>query len=92
MLKKDFIDELHTKLDGKSKKECAEFLDAFQDTVYDVLSRGEEVKLTGFGTFKMRKVTARDGVNPRTGEKIKIAEGIVPAFKVGSTFKSAVRG
>lgn len=92
MLKQDFISEIQAKLGSKTKKECGEFLDAFQQTVYDVLSRGEEVKITGFGTFKTRKIAAHEGVNPQNGKKIKVAETVVPTFKVGSAFKEAVRG
>lgn len=92
MLKQDFINEIQARLDGKSKKECGEFLDAFQAVVYDALSRGEEIKITGFGTFKTRKIKAHEGVNPQSGEKIKIAETVIPAFKPGNAFKGAVRG
>lgn len=91
MLKQDFISEIQKKTGNKNKKECAEFLDAFQETVYEALSRGEDIKLTGFGTFKVRKITAHEGVNPQTGEKIKIAATVTPAFKPGSVFKSTVK-
>lgn len=92
MLKQDFINEIQGKLGSKTKKECGEFLDAFQETIYDVLSRGEEVKLTGFGTFKTRKIAAHEGVNPQNGKKIKVAETVIPTFKVGSALKEAIRG
>lgn len=92
MLKQDFINEIQKKIGSKNKKECAEFLDAFQETVYEALSRGEEVKLAGFGTFKVRNIAAREGTNPQTGEKINIAATVTPAFRPGNAFKSAVRG
>lgn len=60
-------------------------------TVYDVLSRGEEVKITGFGTFKTRKIAAHEGINPQNGKKIKVAETVVPAFKPGSDLRNAVK-
>lgn len=91
MLKQDFINEIQKKVGSKNKKECAEFLDAFQEVVYEALSRGEDIKLTGFGTFKVRKITAREGVNPQTGEKIKISATVAPAFRPGNAFKSAVK-
>lgn len=92
MLKQDFINEIQKKIGSKNKKECEDFLGAFQETIYEVLSRGEDVKITGFGTFKVRKIAARESVNPQTGEKIKIAETVTPAFKPGAVFKEAVRG
>ncbi len=91
MFKQDFINEIQAKLDGKTKKECAEFLDAFQEVVYEALSRGEEVKITGFGTFKTRKIAAHEGVNPQSGDKIKIAETVIPSFKPGNAFKVAIK-
>lgn len=91
MVKQDFIKEIQAKLGGKTKKECGEFLDAFQKVIYKALSRGEEVKITGFGTFKVRKIAEHEGVNPQNWKKIKISETVTPAFKPGSAFKSAVR-
>ena len=50
----------------------------------------EKIQLVGFGTFEVRERAAREGVNPRTGDKIKIAASKVPAFKAGSALKDAV--
>lgn len=91
MLKQDLINEIQEKLGNKTKKECGEFLNAFESVIYDALGRGEEVKITGFGTFKTRKLAAREGTNPQTKEKMKIAENIVPAFKAGKAFRDAVK-
>lgn len=91
MLKQGFIKEIQKKLGSKSKKECGEFLDAFQEVIYEALSRGEEVRIAGFGTFKVRKITAHEGVNPQNGKKIEISETVTPAFKPGSAFKSAAK-
>lgn len=92
MLRQDLINEMQAKLERKTKKECGEFLDVFQECIYEALSHGEEVKLVGFGTFKTRKIEAHEGVNPQNGEKIKIAETVIPAFKAGNDFKDAVKG
>ena len=50
------------------------------------------VTLVGFGTFKAAKRAARTGVNPKTGEKLKIAATTVPRFTAGAGFKAAVAG
>ena len=55
-----------------------------------VFAKGEKIQLVGFGTFEVRERAAREGVNPRTGDKIKIAASKVPAFKAGSALKDAV--
>ena len=48
------------------------------------------VQLTGFGTFSVAKRKARTGVNPKTGEKIKIAARNVPKFTPGKALRDAV--
>jgi nucleoid DNA-binding protein len=49
------------------------------------------VNITGFGSFKVSKRAARNGVNPRTGESIKIPAMNSPVFRAGKTFKEAIR-
>ncbi len=75
-------------LDTKSQTEAV--VDAVFDAITKSLSRGEEVALTGFGTFKVSHRSARAGVNPRTGEKIQIAAKTVPKFSAGKGLKDAV--
>jgi len=60
-------------------------------TLLSALSKGEKLTLTGFGTFSVSKRAARMGVNPRTGEKIKIKATTVPKFKAGKSLKEAVK-
>ena len=74
-----------------SKKEAADAVNAVLDTVTATLSKGGDVVLTGFGKFSVSKRAARMGVNPRTGEKIKIAATTVPKFKAGKALKDAVK-
>jgi DNA-binding protein HU-beta len=76
---------------GLTRKQSAEAIDAALDTVEDVLSRGGEVMLAGFGKFSTAERGARQGVHPRTGETMNIAATIVPKFTAGSSLKHAVR-
>jgi DNA-binding protein HU-beta len=76
---------------GLSRKQSAEAVDAALDTVEDVLSRGGEVMLAGFGKFSVAERAARQGVHPRTGETMNIGASIVPKFTAGSSLKQAVR-
>lgn len=55
------------------------------------LISGKKVQITGFGTFETRKRKARDGRNPQTGEKIKIAASRFPAFHAGKALKDRVK-
>lgn len=74
-----------------TKKDAGEALDALLEIVSEQLEVGNEVALTGFGTFKTRVQAARTGRNPQTGETIQIAEKTVPVFKAGKTLKDAVK-
>jgi DNA-binding protein HU-beta len=76
---------------GLTRKQSAEAIDAALETVEDVLSRGGEVTLAGFGKFGVAERGARRGVHPRTGETMNIAATVVPKFTAGSSLKQAVR-
>lgn len=59
--------------------------------IKDALVAGEKVQLVGFGTFDVKKQNARQGVNPATGKKIKIAAKKVAKFKPGKELAEAVK-
>ena len=75
---------------GVSKKEAGAVLDAFTETITEELAKKEKITLIGFGTFETRERAARTGKNPLTGEAIKIAASVAPAFKAGKALKDAV--
>ena len=75
---------------GIAKKDADKALAAFIDTVAAELKAGEKIQLVGFGTFEDRETAAREGVNPQTGAKIKIAASKKPAFKAGKALKDAI--
>jgi DNA-binding protein HU-beta len=89
--KQEFIDQVATKA-GLSKRDAGEAVDAFLETITDVLKSRDSVSFTGFGKFSTSDRAARQGVNPRTGEKVQIAATTVPRFQAGSSLKSAVKG
>jgi DNA-binding protein HU-beta len=88
--KNEFVDRVADK-SGLGKGEAAKAVDAVLDSLQEVLSRGGEVNFTGFGKFTVADRSARQGVNPQTGEKIQIAASRVPRFSAGSSLKSAVK-
>ena len=73
-----------------AKKDAAAALDAVLTSVQKTLKKGNKVTLIGFGTFQVVKRAARMGVNPATGEKIKIKAKKVVKFKAGSKLSAAV--
>ena len=75
---------------GLQRRAAEEALRAALNAITDAVAAGEKVSLAGFGTFERRERAAREGRNPQTGEKLKIAKAKVPAFKAGATFKAYV--
>ena len=75
----------------KTKKEAQAALDCVITSITKALKKGEDVTLTGFGTFKVVKRKARKGRNPRTGEAIKIKASKAPKFVAGKTLKATVK-
>jgi DNA-binding protein HU-beta len=76
---------------GLSKKDAADAVDAFLDTVEDALKRGSDVSFSGFGKFSVSQRSAREGRNPATGERIQIEASRVPRFTAGAGLKKAVK-
>lgn len=74
------------------KKDTEKTISAVISTISETLAKGESIQLVGFGTFEVRERAERDGINPRTKKKIKIAATKVPAFKAGRGLKDAVTG
>jgi DNA-binding protein HU-beta len=91
MNKAELIDVLATKT-GLNKKQVEDVLQGFEDTVTETIKGGNEVTLTGFGTFMAKERSARTGVNPqKPTEKIQIAAVRVPKFKAGKSLKDALK-
>ena len=73
-----------------SKKDAEKALTAFTNAVTAELKKGGKVQLVGFGTFQISERKAREGKNPQTGAKIKIAASKAPKFKAGKALEDAV--
>jgi len=90
MKKHDFIKAVAASA-GLSQDAVSKVLTSMIDTITSEVKSGEDVNITGFGSFKLSKRAARNGVNPRTGESIKIPSMNTPVFRAGKTFKEAIR-
>lgn len=76
-----------------SKKDSEKMIDSLVKIIIDELKVGNEVTITGFGTFLARTRHARGGVNPqKPSERIEIPEVKVAKFKTGKTLKDALKG
>ena len=89
MNKKELIETVYSKVE-LTKKEAEIAVNATLDAIIEGLVKEGKVIIPGFGSFEIRQKTAREGRNPRTGEKIKIAAKRTPAFKPGKAMKDAV--
>lgn len=90
MKKIDLIEVVQSAAGLETKVQATKAVDAFLDTIVKALARGEDVGISGFGTFTTRKRAARTGVNPKTGEKIQIKAMTKPKFRPGKDLKEAV--
>ena len=75
---------------GLSRKQATIAVEAFLSSIKDALRKGEKISLVGFGTFIVKHKNARNGRNPRTGEKIHIPEKKTAYFKPGKAFRETV--
>lgn len=91
MKKQDLVEVVMKAGDVQVKKQAAAIIDAIFDTITKTMVKGEEVAIAGFGTFKVAKRAAREGINPRTGEKIHIAASVKPKFRAAKALKEAVK-
>ncbi len=73
-----------------SKADAKKALESTLEAIKDALVEGEKIQLIGFGTFSVNERPAREGVNPRTGEKIAIAAKKVAKFKAGAELENAL--
>lgn len=90
MTKEELIKEMATRA-GIPQKTVAGVLASFLDIVGEQLAQGNPVVLIGFGTFKPKKLAARNCNNPNTGEVMELPERIVPNFVAGDKLKKTVK-
>ena len=90
MTKQEFISQVRERAE-LSSADAGRAVDAVLETIEDTLKRGGEVSFTGFGKFSVSHRSARQGVNPQTGERIQIAASKVPRFTAGSKLKQQVK-
>lgn len=77
---------------GLAKADAGKAVDALLDTITATLKDGDEVRVAGFGAFAVADRPAREGNNPRTGEKIAIPASRQPKFSAAKALKDALNG
>lgn len=84
------IDYISTKTE-LSKRDIEAVLDIITEKITEEIRNGNKVTLTGFGTFRVSKRAAREGINPQTKERITIPAMSLPKFTAGKSLKEAVK-
>ena len=77
---------------GLNKRESKDMVEAFFGILHQALVEGQDIKLSGFGNFNIRRKAPRPGRNPRTGETIPITARNVVTFHASHKLKSLVQG
>ncbi len=91
MTKADIIEAVYSKV-GISKKESADLVEMVFDAMKDTLSKGEKIKISGFGNFLVREKRSRMGRNPQTGEAMEISARRVLTFRPSQVLKAELNG
>ncbi|AYF43435.1 MULTISPECIES: HU family DNA-binding protein [Halobacteriovorax] len=89
MNRKELVEAIlkNKELKHLTKKDADTFVSTTLETIKKAVKKGDDVSLIGFGTFTKVRRAARTGINPATGEKIKIKAKTLPKFKPGKAWK-----
>ena len=89
MTKTVVVENIHSKL-GLTKKDIAQVVDEVFDMIKTDILKAENVKISGFGNFEVKKRGRRIGRNPKTGEETVIEPRTVVVFRPSQIFKDDV--
>ncbi len=81
MTKAEIVEKVYEQVQGLSKREVAEAVDAIFDHMKNVIAQGQNIKISGFGNFVLRDKKQRMGRNPQTGTPIPISARRVLTFR-----------
>jgi len=91
MTKAEIVEIVHERV-GLSKKESGRLMDAVLEEIRSRLAQGEDVKISGFGHFRVRSKHPRRGRNPKTGEEVIISSRRVVTFRASRILKKKILG
>ena len=90
MTKSQLIENVASKLQNISKKDVEVIVETIFNCMTDALTRDERIEIRGFGSFVSKVREAREGRNPKTGEKVSVPKKCTPFFTVGKELKERV--
>ena len=87
MIKSELVQIIANRNPHLFQRDVENIVNAVFDEITDSLAQGNRVELRGFGTFSVKNRPAREGRNPRTGDKVSVEEKWVPFFKTGKELR-----
>ena len=88
MIKSELVGRVAAANPHLYQRDVENVVNAILDAISEALSRGDRVELRGFGAFSVKSRPAREGRNPRTGERVSVAQKSVPFFKSGKEMRA----
>jgi len=89
MTKSEMAEKLAEKIQI-NKQQAEQIIDIVTSSIIEALADGDKVEIRGFGSFRVRHRAAKEGRNPKTGEKVFVPPKKVPFFKTGKDFRETV--
>jgi integration host factor subunit beta len=89
MTKAELVEEVAKESD-LTKKDAEVIVQTVLDSITDALQRGDGIELRGFGSFRIRTRSPRQGRNPKTGSDVSVPAKKVPHFKPGKELRDLV--
>ncbi len=90
MTKRDLVEKLAERVKNLSQKDAEMIVNTIFESMTEALAGGDRIEIRGFGSFLVKLRRAREGRNPRTGDKVFVTQKKVPFFKVGKELKERV--
>lgn len=90
MTKSQLIETVTSRVKNVSKKDVELVVETIFDCMTDALAKDERIEIRGLGSFVAKVRDAREGRNPKTGEKVTVPHKRTPFFTVGKELKERV--
>lgn len=90
MTKSELIEDVSRQMPDMSKRDVEIVVDTIFERMRAALARHDRIEIRGFGSFIAKPRRAREGRNPRTGEKVQVPRKWVPFFTCGKELKDRV--
>lgn len=91
MTKADLVEEV-VRVSNVSKKHAEIIVNTVFSSIIEALQQDDKIELRGFGSFRVRRRRARQGRNPKTGDRVEVPEKRIPYFKPGKELKDLING